>query len=120
MYCLQGSMSYVSMLTFSPGQTYVALSRSKSLPKLNILSDFDLKIIKPNNSVLEHYEYLREEKNSLTKTALFKKPFVALLNICGMFKKISDLTSYSRLMNITLICLTETSLLSTAVGKSNG
>ena len=55
------SLELIKQRSFSPGQIYVALSRSTSFSKLNILSDFDPKIIKPNHLALEHYEYLRKE-----------------------------------------------------------
>ena len=87
-------MELVKQRTLSPGQTYVSLSRSISLPKLNILSDFDLKTIKLNNSVLEHYEYLREEKNSSTKTASFKNPYCIVKYMWNVSK---DLKFYRRL-----------------------
>ena len=48
------SLELIKQRSFSPGQIYVALSRSTSLSKLNILSDFDPKIIKPNHLALEH------------------------------------------------------------------
>ena len=59
------SLELVKQRTFLPGQIYVALSRSISLPKLNILSDFDPNIIGANQSALEQYEYLRKEKKLL-------------------------------------------------------
>ena len=62
------SLELVKQRTFLPGQIYVALSRSISLPKLNILSDFDPNTIGANQSALEQYEYLRKEK----KTSLIK------------------------------------------------
>ena len=92
---------------FSAGQTYVALSRSTSLSKLNILSDFDLKIIKLNHLALEHCEYLRKEKNLLAQRSLLKKPFLALLNIRGLVTNILDFTGDSRLLHLPLICSTE-------------
>ena len=54
------SLELIKQRSFLPGQIYVALSRSTSLSKLNILSDFDPKIIKLNRLALEHYEYLRK------------------------------------------------------------
>ena len=59
-------LELIKQRSFSPGQICVALSRSTSLSKLNILSNFDPKIIKPNHLALEHCEYLRKEKNLLT------------------------------------------------------
>lgn len=59
--------------SFSPGQIYVALSRSASLSKLNILSDFISNAIKPNYSALEHYECLRKEKDLFIKISSLKK-----------------------------------------------
>ena len=53
-------------------------------------SNFDSKIIKPNHLVINHYEYLRKEKNLFTKTFLQKKSFVALLNVRGMLTNISN------------------------------
>ena len=82
-----------------------------SLLKLNIISDFDPKIIKPNNLVLEHHEYLRKEKNLFTQRSSLKKPFVALLNIRGLVTNILHFTGGSRLLNVPLICLTESHLL---------
>ena len=67
--------------SFSPAQIYVALSCSTSLSKLNIFSDFDPKIIKPNHLDLEHYEYLRKEKTLFTQRSSLKKTFLALLDI---------------------------------------
>ena len=94
-------------ISFSPGQIDFALSRSTSLSKLNILSDFDLKIIKLNHLALEHYEYLRKEKNLLAQRSLLKKPFLALLNIRGLVTNILDFTGDSRLLHLPLICSTE-------------
>ena len=78
-----------------------------SLSKLNILSDFDLKIIKLNHLALEHCEYLRKEKNLLAQRSLLKKPFLALLNIRGLVTNILDFTGDSRLLHLPLICSTE-------------
>ena len=54
------SFKLVKQRTFSPGQIYVALSRSTSSSKLNIIPDFDSKILRANQVVLEQYEYLRK------------------------------------------------------------
>ena len=75
------SLELTKQRSFSPEQFCVALSRSTSLPKLNIRSDFDPKIIKPNQLALEHHEYLRKEKNLFTQRSSLKKPFLAFLNI---------------------------------------
>ena len=104
----------IKQRSFSPGQIYVALSRSASSSKLNIFSDFDPKIIKPNNLALEHYEYLTKEKNLFTKRSSLKKPFLAFLNICGLVANILDFTGDSRLLHVPLICLTESRLLSSS------
>ena len=48
-----GSLELIKQKSFSPGLIYVALSRSTSWSKLNIFSDFDPKIIKPNHLALE-------------------------------------------------------------------
>ena len=104
----------IKQRSFSAGQTYVALSRSTSLSKLNILSDFDPKIIKPNHLALEHYEYLRKERNLFTQRSLLKKPFLALLNIRGLVTNILDFTGDSRLLHVPLLCLTESHLLPTS------
>ena len=101
----------IKQRSFSPGRIYVALSRSASLSKLNILFDFDPKIIKPNHLALEHYEYLRKEKNLLTQRSSLRKPFLALLNICGLVTNILNFTGDSRLLHVPLICLTESHLL---------
>ena len=101
----------IKQRSFSPGRIYVALSRSASLSKLNILSDFDPKIIKPNHLALEHYEYLRKEKNLFTQRSSLKKTFLALLNIRGLVTNILDFTGDSRLLHVPLICLTESHLL---------
>ena len=87
------SLELIKQRSFSPGQIYVALSRSTSLSKLNILSDFDPKIIKPNHLALEHYEYLRKEKDLLTQRSSLKKTFLALLNIRGLVTYILDFAS---------------------------
>ena len=100
------SLELVKQRTFSPAQIYVA--RPTSLSKLNILSNFDPKIIKPNHLALNHYEYLRKEKNWFTTTFSQKKSFVALPNARGMSTNISNLMDDSRLMNVPLVCLTET------------
>ena len=100
------SLELVKQRTFSPAQIYVA--RSTSLSKLNILSNFDPKIIKPNHLALNHYEYLRKEKNWFITTFSQKKSFVALPNARGMSTNISNLMGDSRLMNVPLVCLTET------------
>ena len=50
------SLELIMQRSFSPGQIYVALSCSTSLSKLNLLSNFDPKIIKPNHFALEHFE----------------------------------------------------------------
>ena len=101
----------IKQRSFSPGRIYVALSRSASLSKLNILSDFDPKIIKPNHLALEHYEYLRKEKNLFTQTSSLKKPFLALLKIRGLVTNVLDFTGDSRLLHVRLICLTKSHLL---------
>ena len=101
----------IKQRSFSPGQIHVALSRSLSLSKLNILSDFDPKIVKPNHLALEHYEYLRKEKNLFTQGSSLKKIFLAFLNICGLVTNILDFTGDSRLLHVPLICLTESHLL---------
>ena len=105
------SLELIKQRSFSPGQIYVGLSRSTSLSKLNILSDFDPKIIKPNHLALEHYEYLRKEKNLFTQRSSLKKTFLALSNIHGLVTNISDFTGDSRLLHVPLICLTESHLL---------
>ena len=93
------SLELIKQRSFLPWQIYVAdLSRSMSLSKLNILSDFDPKIIKPNHLALEHCEYLRKEKNLFTQRSSQKKTFLALLNICGLVTNILDFTSDSRLL----------------------
>ena len=46
------SLELIKQRSFSPWQIYVALSRSTSLWKLNLLADFDLKINKPNHLAL--------------------------------------------------------------------
>ena len=74
------SLELIKQRSFSPGQIYVALSRSFSLSKLNILSDSDPKIIKPNHLALEHYEYRIKEKNLFTQGSSLKK------NISCIFK----------------------------------
>ena len=101
----------IKQRSFSAGQTYVALSCSTSLSKLNILSDFDPKIIKPNHLALEHYEYLRKEKNLFTQRSSLKKSFLALLNIRGLVTNILDFAGDSRLLPVPFICLTESHLL---------
>ena len=73
-----------------------------SLSKLNILSDFDSKIIKPNHLALEHYEYLRKEKILFTQRYSLGKPFPALLNILGLVTNILDFTGDSRLLHAPL------------------
>ena len=55
-------LEVVKQRTFSPDQICVALSRSASLSKLNILSNFDPKIIRPNYFALYHYKYLRKKE----------------------------------------------------------
>ena len=105
------SLGLTRQISFSPGQIDVALSRSTSLSKLNILSHFDPKIIKLNHLALEHYEYLRKEKNLLAQRPLLKKPFLVLLNIRGLVTNILDFTGDSRLLHVPLICLTESHLL---------
>ena len=81
------------------------------MSKLNILSDFDPKINKLNHLTLEHYEYLRKEKNLFTQKSSLKKQFLALLNICGLVTHILDFTGDSRLLHVPLLCLTESYLL---------
>ena len=49
------SLEFLKQRSFSAGEIYAVLSRSTSLSKLNILSDFDSKIIKHNHLALEHY-----------------------------------------------------------------
>ena len=105
------SLELIKQRSFSPGQIYVTLSRSTSLSKLNILSDFDPKINKLNHLTLEHYEYLRKEKNLFTQKSSLKKQFLALLNICGLVTHILDFTGDSRLLHVPLLCLTESYLL---------
>ena len=96
------SLELIKQRSFSPGQIYVALSRSTSLSKLNILSDFDPKIIKPNHLALEHYEYLRKEKILFTQRYSLGKPFPALLNILGLVTNTLDFTGDSRLLHAPL------------------
>ena len=64
-----------------------------------------------NHLALEHYEYLRKENNLFTQRSLLKKPFLALLNIRGLVTNILDFTGDSRLLQVPLICLTESHLL---------
>ena len=87
------SLELIKQRSFSPGQIHVALLCSTSLSKLNLLSDFDPKIIKPNHLALEHYEYLRNEKDLLTQKSSLKKTFLALLNIRGLVTYILDFAS---------------------------
>ena len=96
------SLELIRLRSFSPGQIYVALSRLMSLSKLNIHSDFDSKIIKPNHLALEHYEYLRKEKILFTQRYSLGKPFPALLNILGLVTNILDFTGDSRLLHAPL------------------
>ena len=84
------------------------------MSKLNILSDFDPKIIKPNHIALEHYEYLRKENNLFTQRSSLEKPFLALLNIRGLVTNILDFTGYLTLLHGPLIWLTESRLLSSS------
>ena len=86
------SLDLVKQRTFSSGQIYAVLSPSKSLSKLNILSDFDHKTVRANQLALEQYEYLRKEKIVINKNFFTKKPFVALLNIHGMLMAYGDTT----------------------------
>ena len=74
------SLESIRQRSFSPGQIYVALSRLMSLSKLNIHSDFDPKIIKPNHLALEHYEYLRKKKNLFTQRSSLKKNISCTFN----------------------------------------
>lgn len=94
-------MELVKQRTFSVRQICVGLSRPTSSSKLDILSDFKPKIIKPNHLALEH-EHLRKE-SLFTKTASLKTELATFLYIVGMLKNISTLTNDSRLMNIALI-----------------
>ena len=110
------SLELIEQRSFSPGQIYVALSRSTSFSKLNMLSDFDPKIINPNHLALEHYEYLRKEKNLFTQRSSLTKTFLARLNMRGLVKNILNFTGDSRLLHVPLICLTESHLLLTATG----
>ena len=105
------SLELIKQRSFSPGQIYVALSRSTSLSKLNILSDFDPKIVEPNHLALEHYKYLRKERNLFTQRSSLKKPFLTLLNIRGIVTNILDFTGDSRLLHAPPIRLTESNLL---------
>ena len=81
-----------------------------------MLSDFDPKIINPNHLALEHYEYLRKEKNLFTQRFSLTKTFLARLNMRGLVKNILNFTGDSRLLHVPLICLTESHLLLTATG----
>ena len=101
------SLKLIKQRLFSPGQIHVAFSRSTSLSKPNILSDFDPKIIKSNHLALEHCECMRKENNLFTQRSSLKKPLLALLNIRGLVTNISDFTGDSRLLHVDLICLTE-------------
>ena len=65
-------------------------------------SNFDPKIIKPNQLALNHYEYLRKKKNLFTPTFSQKNAFFALISVCGMLK---NFMGDPRLMNATLLCL---------------
>ena len=99
-------MELVKQRTFSPDEIYVALSRS-TLLKLNMLSNFDPKVIKTNHLALNHYEHLRTKK-LFTTTFSQKKSFVALLHVRGILTNASYLMGDSRFMNAPLTCLTET------------
>ena len=101
-------MELVKQRTFSPGQIYVTLSQSTLLSKLNIISNFDPKIVQPNHLALNHYEYLRKENNIFTTTVLQKKSFVALLNVRRMFTNVSNFMRDSKLIDVPLVCLAET------------
>ena len=61
------SLDLGKQLTFSTGQFYVALSRSTFLSKLNILSDFDPKIVRANELAIGQHEYLKKEKQLIIK-----------------------------------------------------
>ena len=58
--------------TFSPNQIYVVLSCSTFLPKLNIISNLDPKIIKPIHLALQHYSFSRKVKMYLPKNVYLK------------------------------------------------
>ena len=60
---------------------------------------------------MEHYEYLRKEKNLFTQRSSLKKTFLAFLNIRGLVTNILDFTCDSRLLHVPLICLTVSHLL---------
>ena len=61
------SLDLGKQLTFSTGQFYVALSRSTFLSKLNILSDFDPKIVRANELAIGQHEYLKKKKQLIIK-----------------------------------------------------
>ena len=109
----------VKQRTFSPGQVYVALSRSTSLSKLNILSNFDPKVINASHLALSHHEYLRKKKNLFTTTFSQRKSIVEFKlsksDVCGMLTNISNLMGDSRLVNVPFVCLIETQLSSATV-----
>ena len=85
------------------------------MSKLNILPNFDPKIIKCHYLALNHYQYLRQEKNLSKTTFSQKKSFVALLNTRGILPSTSNLMSGSILMNVKPVCQTENQLSLTTV-----
>ena len=69
-------LELIQQKSFSPGQIYVALSRSTSLSKLNILSDFGPKFIKPNHLALEHYNIWEKKRTYFHKGLHWKNHFL--------------------------------------------
>ena len=69
-------LELIQQKSFSPGQIYVALSRSTSLSKLNKLSDFGPKFIKPNHLALEHYNIWEKKRTYFHKGLHWKNHFL--------------------------------------------
>ena len=105
------SLELVKQITFSPGQIYVALSRSTFLSKLIILSDFDPKIIRATQLAIEQYEYLKKEKH-LIIFFFHKEAVCCTVKYKRNVKKHFKFTGDSRLMEVPLICQTKRYLLS--------
>lgn len=63
--CVEISLANV----FEYGQSYVALSRARSLESLRVL-DFDKKCVRAHPDVLRYYGNLKKEQQILKKTML--------------------------------------------------
>lgn len=97
---------------FNDGQTYVALSRVKSVQCLFLL-DFDPQKIRANKSVKDEMAFLAEEKSLLSSYSFFHAetlPVVSMLNVRSLPLNQLDVLRDSIFLLSQVLVLTETCL----------